>query len=340
MNFKPKQLTYLALGISLITGSQVASAFSSYTTNITNYCNEMGYDLTSDYQSDSCSACHSDDQAKNAYSSGDYEFFCPAPQPTVCTDNDEDGYFAEGEVCGTAADFDDNEPAAYPGATEICDDGIDNDGNGLVDSADSGAVGCEATCTDMDNDGYSIEGGSCGAVDCDDLNADVNPGAAEICTDAIDNNCNGLTDTADMNAVNCPLNCTDNDADGYSIEGGECGAIDCDDNNADVNPGALEVCDDGIDNNCDSHVDSADNVCQTTDDDDTTDENHWWRHKRRGHHSHDHSCDPVSDSDDSDNSSDDSYEYSDEDSDDRHSRRQRYSDYPFNDRHSRRYWYY
>ncbi len=332
MNYKPKQLTYLALGISLLTGSHAANAFSSYTTNITNYCNDMGYDLTSDYQSDSCSSCHSDNQAKTAYSTGDYEFFCPAPQAPVCTDNDQDGYYAEGETCGTAADFDDNEPAAYPGAPEICNDGIDNDGNGLIDSADSGAVGCEATCTDMDRDGYSIEGGSCGAIDCDDSNADVNPGAVEICTDAVDNNCNGLTDTADMNAVNCPLNCTDNDADGYSIEGGECGAIDCDDNNAEVNPGALEVCDDGIDNNCDSRADSADSVCQTSDDDDTTDEEPWWRrHKRKDHHSHDHSCDPVSDSNNGDSSSNDSDESSDYDW------KHRNRDHRNDDRHSRRY---
>jgi hypothetical protein len=46
-------------------------------------------------------------------------------------------------------------------------------------------------CTDADNDTYSTEGGACGAIDCNDNNSAVNPGAAEVCGDSIDNNCNG-----------------------------------------------------------------------------------------------------------------------------------------------------
>lgn len=49
------------------------------------------------------------------------------------------------------------------------------------------------TCTDADGDGYSIEGGACGEIDCDDDNYDINPGATEIC-DGIDNNCDGVID--------------------------------------------------------------------------------------------------------------------------------------------------
>lgn len=41
----------------------------------------------------------------------------------------------------------------------------------------------------------------------------------------------------------------DSDGDGYSVND------DCDDNNAQVNPDAKEVCGDGIDNNCDGNVD-------------------------------------------------------------------------------------
>ena len=55
-------------------------------------------------------------------------------------------------------------------------------------------------CTDRDQDGYAIEGGMCGPVDCDDSNPKVNPGVVESqaagnCTDGIDNDCDTLVDT-------------------------------------------------------------------------------------------------------------------------------------------------
>ncbi len=47
--------------------------------------------------------------------------------------------------------------------------------------------------------------------------------------------------------------CTDVDGDGYYAEIG-CGtAVDCDNTDAFVYPGAIEICDDGIDQNCDGH---------------------------------------------------------------------------------------
>ncbi len=97
-----------------------------------------------------------------------------------------------------------------------------------------------ASCTDMDCDGYAIEGGDCGPVDCDDTNAAAYPGAEEVC-DNVDNNCDSFVDEG----------FDDIDGDGYAV------CVDCNDNDASINPGAEEVCD-GVDNDCDATTDEID----------------------------------------------------------------------------------
>ncbi|MCP4287782.1 MAG: PKD domain-containing protein [Gammaproteobacteria bacterium] len=122
-------------------------------------------------------------------------------------------------------------------------------------------------CTDSDGDGFSTEGGSCGLIDCDDGNNQINPDAVEICTDGVDNNCNGLIDVADPGAVNCPIieTCIDSDGDMFSPEGGYCGPIDCDDFDSSINPGVSENCSDSLDNNCNGAVDNDDPKCNGED---------------------------------------------------------------------------
>ena len=120
------------------------------------------------------------------------------------------------------------------------------------------------TCTDADNDGYALEGGDCGPIDCNDSNPAINPTAVENCTDGLDNNCNGLVDTKDPAAANCPMVCTDQDGDGYAVEGGECGPIDCNDKDLAVHPGAVENCSDTTDNDCDGLIDCVDGDCSGT----------------------------------------------------------------------------
>ena len=108
----------------------------------------------------------------------------------------------------------------------------------------------EPDCTDADEDGYNTEGGDCGEIDCDDSDPDIHPNAAEICGDGIDQDCSG----ADLA---CEVTCTDVDGDGYFVEGGDCGAVDCDDSDTSVNPGATEICD-SQDNDCDDDIDDGD----------------------------------------------------------------------------------
>jgi len=134
-----------------------------------------------------------------------------------------------------------------PVGDATCSDNLDNDCDGTTDLADSS---CVLTCTDKDEDGYAVEGGACGEVDCNDSNAKVNPGATEVC-DGVDNNCDGSVDEG-----------FDADGDGYTTCGG-----DCDDSNSAVNLGATEgpagdpTCSDGLDNDCDSAIDGADSGC-------------------------------------------------------------------------------
>ncbi|MBI2576910.1 right-handed parallel beta-helix repeat-containing protein [Candidatus Woesearchaeota archaeon] len=57
--------------------------------------------------------------------------------------------------------------------------------------------------------------------------------------------------------------CPDNDSDGYSRKGTLCGILDCDDSNAGINPGADELCSNGIDDDCDKRIDANDAYCMS-----------------------------------------------------------------------------
>ncbi|MBI2893881.1 MAG: putative metal-binding motif-containing protein [Deltaproteobacteria bacterium] len=126
----------------------------------------------------------------------------------------------------------------FPGAPEICDDGIDQD----CDGAD---LPCDCDAADVDGDGHSAP--PCGD-DCDDTDPAVFPGAQEICDDGIDQDCNGSDCFAD-----CPV-----DADGDGDDVPECGGGDCNDDDPEIRSGIAEnctdtpsLCDDGVDQNCD-----------------------------------------------------------------------------------------
>ncbi|NLH49472.1 MAG: hypothetical protein GX444_12860 [Myxococcales bacterium] len=62
--------------------------------------------------------------------------------------------------------------------------------------------------------------------------------------------------------------CLDTDGDGYGIGGACTGEPDCQNDDPAVYPGALEICDDGKDNNCDGLTDSEDPICPDDTDDD------------------------------------------------------------------------
>jgi len=136
---------------------------------------------------------------------------------------------------------------------------------------DTGAVETGETAgasVDADADGFSVE------EDCDDTNADVNPGAEEVCND-LDDNCDGLVDDADPDLEPASQSdwYGDQDSDGYGNESDlvracvapsayvaeSAAGFDCDDADPAFHPGAVEWdCADPNDYNCDGSVGYAD----------------------------------------------------------------------------------
>jgi len=203
-------------------------------------------------------------------------------------DFDGDGFEAV-ELGGD--DCDDRNIDVRPGQTELCD-GIDNNCDGRVDEdtaadvstwyADSdgdafGGAGTTESCSLPE--GFAAEPG-----DCDDSDADINPGEDDAWYDGVDADCGGEsdydadsdghdstervswgTDCDDADAAISPdatevwydrvdQDCdgaSDDDADGDGFDSSDHGGTDCDDTDVEVNPKATEAWYDGIDADCD-----------------------------------------------------------------------------------------
>jgi len=226
------------------------------------------------------------DDSDAAFHPGADEDDCTDPADYNCdgstgyADEDADG-FPACEEC------DDSDAAVNPDATEICN-GIDDDCDAAIDDEDPDLDLDSATrwYRDSDEDAYgdaTTSALSCeqpeGWVedwsDCDDNDAEVNPGADEICN-GTDDDCDGLTDDED-DSVDLSTASTwyaDSDGDGYGEaatssvacsqpSGAVAGNTDCDDSDADVNPGADEYCN-SIDDDCDGDIDEDDAIDATT----------------------------------------------------------------------------
>ncbi|MBX7107749.1 MAG: sulfatase-like hydrolase/transferase [Chitinophagales bacterium] len=168
------------------------------------------------------------------------------------------------------SDCNDTNAFIHPLMAESCN-AIDDNCNGISDEG----LTFNTYYADQDNDGFGnmfvtgatscIDPGAGFAInnfDCYDLNALINPNAAENCN-GIDDNCNGNTDEG-LNFINYYA---DNDNDGFGNildpginlcynpgAGHAANNSDCNDASAAINPSALETCN-GIDDNCNGSAD-------------------------------------------------------------------------------------
>ncbi len=143
-----------------------------------------------------------------------------------CYDDDGDSF--SDQACG-GTDCDDTNPAIFPGAVEVCGDGVDDD--------------CDGADLSGDDDGDSYTSTDCGGDDCDDSDPAVNPGI-----DADSDGSDACEDCDDGDPTVSPS--VDADSDGWDA------CEDCDDSDPNTYPGAAELCD-ALDNDCDGAPGSA-----------------------------------------------------------------------------------
>jgi len=164
---------------------------------------------------------------------------------------------------------------------EVCDDGLDNDGDGKTDCSDDFCEGkfggdgamCEpngeTTCDDgLDNDGDGNK--DCGDEDCDGLTGQGGEiceySGETMCDDGEDNDGDGKTDCEDRdcNGISgCEYGSELSCGDGKDNDGN--GLIDCLDNSCNGKEGCEftteKTCYDGKDNDGDGRVDCSDSDC-------------------------------------------------------------------------------
>ncbi len=132
----------------------------------------------------------------------------------------------------------------------------DIDGDGFGSETGAWSLGCEA------REGWSAQVG-----DCNDLWASIHPGAAET-ADGRDEDCNGEID----DGIVITTWYIDEDQDGFGYGAGVDSDVapvgyvgnrgDCDDEDPEISPAALEVCD-GRDNDCNQQLDDGKGVSVT-----------------------------------------------------------------------------
>lgn len=171
-------------------------------------------------------------------------------------DNDADGYSAN---CG---DCNDNNANIHPNAAETCNN-IDDDCDSQIDEALTTSCGTSSTGACR----YGTK--TCSNGQWSQCTGNIDP-VAESCN-GIDDDCDTLTD--EENAQYCITYYRDNDNDAYGQSSNSkclCSPQDpydslqkddCNDDNTNINPGKNELCNNGLDDDCNSLADNNDPYC-------------------------------------------------------------------------------
>lgn len=245
-------------------------------------CYDIDPDINPDAVEDACDGIDNDCDGKidleDDDAVGGYTFYRDA-------DGDGFGNFNDPFLACTpeggstdASDCDDDYADRYPGADELCN-GADDDCDGDTDEDD--ALDTTAWFHDGDSDGFGDPDDfvfTCDAppdhvsndLDCDDTAPAIHFGADEFCN-GVDDDCDNRVDEPD--AVDAPAWYLDADLDGFGDlrssqhacaqpSGYLEDASDCEDTDNTVFPGAPEVCDDGLVNDCDATVSDAELECR------------------------------------------------------------------------------
>ena len=197
-------------------------------------------------------------------------------------------------------DYDANDPDCGPPPVEICDNGIDDTGNGLIDCEDPACDGFVGAPTECGVGACAAAGNLvCQTPDQVDTCTPLTPQAEgpfgdPTCADGVDNDCDGLTDAADPDCEAPPeicdngiddngnglVDCADPQCEDFVGAPTTCGIGACEATGNLVCQGGAEVdtcvpgapgtegpagdptCADGVDNDCNGLTDAADPACE------------------------------------------------------------------------------